>query len=117
MIISYDPKYDAIYLKFASGKVVDTIEVENIKKKTLPSQDGIIVMSLDELRKEQRMAAAAKLFEMGKLLSGAAARLAGVPRTVFLAGLAKYAVDIFRLTEDEEVTQWQRKILQREPMA
>jgi len=29
MIISYDPKYDAIYLKFASGKVVDTIEVEN----------------------------------------------------------------------------------------
>ena len=29
MIISYDPKYDAIYLKFVSGKVVDTIEVEN----------------------------------------------------------------------------------------
>ena len=66
-------------------------------------------MSPDELRTEQRMAAAAKLFEMGKLSSGAAARLAGVPRTVFLAGLANYAVDTFHLTEDEEVTPKAKK--------
>jgi len=48
-----------------------------------------------------RMAAAAKLFEMGQLSSGAAARLAGVPRVVFLSKLAEYGVDTFRLTEED----------------
>jgi len=28
MRISYDPKYDVMYLKFIDGKVADTIEVE-----------------------------------------------------------------------------------------
>lgn len=46
-----------------------------------------------------RMAAAAKLFELGRLSSGAAARLAGVPRTVFLSRLYDYGVDTFCLTE------------------
>jgi len=48
-----------------------------------------------------RMAAAMKLYELGQLSSGAAARLAGVPRVVFLARLADYGVDAFRLTEQE----------------
>lgn len=48
-----------------------------------------------------RMAAAAKLRELGQLSSGAAARLAGVPRVVFLMRLADYGVDTFRLTEEE----------------
>ena len=48
-----------------------------------------------------RMAAAVKLFEMGQLSSGAAARLAGVPRVVFLSRLGDYGVDNFRLTEEE----------------
>lgn len=48
-----------------------------------------------------RMAAAIKLFELGQLSSGAAARLAGVPRVVFLTKLADYGVDTFRLTEEE----------------
>jgi len=54
----------------------------------------------DEAGAALRMAAAVKLFELGQLSSGAAARLAGVPRVVFLARLADYAVDTFRLTED-----------------
>jgi predicted HTH domain antitoxin len=48
-----------------------------------------------------RMAAAAKLFEMGRLSSGAAAQLAGLPRTLFLTLLADYGVDTFRLTEED----------------
>jgi predicted HTH domain antitoxin len=47
------------------------------------------------------MAAAAKLFEMQRLSSGAAARLAGLPRTLFLTLLADYGVDTFRLTEED----------------
>lgn len=52
-----------------------------------------------------RLAAAVKLYELGQLSSGAAARLAGVPRVVFLARLADYGVDTFQLTE----TQLQRE--------
>ncbi len=48
-----------------------------------------------------RLAGAIKLFEMGRLSSGAAARVAGIPRTVFLTRLADFGVDTFRLTEDD----------------
>ncbi len=50
---------------------------------------------------ELRMAAAVKFFEMGRMSSGAAAKLAGIPRVVFLSKLADYSVDTFRLTEDD----------------
>jgi predicted HTH domain antitoxin len=50
---------------------------------------------------ELRLAAAAKLYELGRISSGAAAALAGVPRTLFLMKLADYGVDTFRLTEEE----------------
>jgi predicted HTH domain antitoxin len=48
-----------------------------------------------------RMAAATKLFELGRLSSGAAAQLAGIPRVLFLSRLADYGVDTFNLTEDD----------------
>ncbi len=50
---------------------------------------------------ELLMAAAVKLYELGRLSSGAAAQLAGVPKVIFLSKLANYGVDTFRLTEDE----------------
>lgn len=50
---------------------------------------------------EVKMLAAAKLFEMKRLSSGAAARLAGVPRTLFLQRLADYGVAALDLTEEE----------------
>lgn len=54
-----------------------------------------------EVGETLRMAAAVKLFELGQLSSGAAARLAGIPRVVFLARLADYGVDTFSLTKEQ----------------
>lgn len=50
---------------------------------------------------ELRLAAAIKLFELERLSSGAAARLAGIPRTVFLTRLADYGVDTFRQSRQD----------------
>ena len=50
---------------------------------------------------ELLLAAAVKLYELGRLSSGAAARLAGIPRPVFLMKLAEYGVDTFRMTKED----------------
>ncbi len=42
--------------------------------------------------REMRMLAAVKLFELGRLSSGRAAELAGLPRVEFLLSLARYKV-------------------------
>jgi predicted HTH domain antitoxin len=42
-----------------------------------------------------------ELFEVGRLSSGAAAELAGVPKPLFLVRLGDYGVTTFRQTEDE----------------
>ena len=55
----------------------------------------------EQLGAELRLAAAVKLYELGRISSGAAAKLAGIPRALFLTKLADYGVDTFRLTEEE----------------
>ncbi|MGL5794409.1 MAG: UPF0175 family protein [Waterburya sp.] len=55
----------------------------------------------ENLSKEVLIVAAIKLYELGRLSSGAAAHLAGIPRVVFLSKLADYSVATFRLTEAE----------------
>ena len=58
-------------------------------------------MSSEQFAVELRITAAVKLYELGRLYSGAAAKLAGVPRTILLMKLADYGVDTFRMTEEE----------------
>ena len=68
----------------------------------IPEETALLLhMSVEELGRKLQMAAAAKLYEMGELSSGAAAQLAGIPRTVFFSRLADYGIDTFRLSEDE----------------
>jgi predicted HTH domain antitoxin len=50
---------------------------------------------------EMRMLAAVKLYEMGRLSTGAAAEFAGIPKPVFLQRLGDYGVPVFDMTEDE----------------
>ncbi len=58
--------------------------------------------SQDDFSKELKIAAAVKLYEIGKLSSGKAARLAGVNKVSFLKILGKYRVSISTLEEFEE---------------
>lgn len=55
----------------------------------------------EEISQEIRMAAAAKLYELGKLSSGRAAELAGISRVRFLHSLARYGVALFNLSDDD----------------
>lgn len=48
-----------------------------------------------------RLAAAIKMYELGRLSAGAAAALAGVPVPVLLSHLGEYQVAAFRLSGDE----------------
>jgi predicted HTH domain antitoxin len=55
----------------------------------------------EQLSRDLVLVAAVKLYELGRLSSGAAAKLAGIPRVVFLSKIADYGVDTFRLTEEQ----------------
>lgn len=57
--------------------------------------------SPDEIGGEILLFAAIKLYETGKLSSGAAAQLAGIPKPLFLTRLSDYGVNTFELTEEE----------------
>ena len=58
-------------------------------------------LSGEDAAKELRVAAAMKLYELGRLSSGAAAWLAGIARAAFLSRLAEYGIPTFRQPEDE----------------
>ena len=74
----------------------------------IPCADEILISLKEDsaaFADDLRMSAAAKFYEMGRLSSGRAAELAGLPRVVFLKRLAEYGVSVFDesrkdLTED-----------------
>ena len=55
----------------------------------------------EALGKELLFAAAVKLYELGRLSSGAAAELASVPKPLFLAKLSDYGVCTFDLKKED----------------
>ena len=58
-------------------------------------------LSPDQFREEAKMLIAVKLYEMGRLSTGAAAKLAGIPKPLFLTKLADYGVATFDLSDEE----------------
>jgi len=58
-------------------------------------------MDLDTFARDVMTLAAVKLFELGKLSSGQAARLAGMERVEFLLALREYQVSPFQTTVEE----------------
>jgi predicted HTH domain antitoxin len=60
-----------------------------------------VQVDLQAAAADVRIAAGMKLFELGRLSSGAAALLAGVSRVEFLDRLAEFGVNAFEMTEEE----------------
>lgn len=55
----------------------------------------------EELGRDLRLYAALMLFRLGKLSSGAAAELAGVPRVMFLDLCNEYGIPVSQISPDE----------------
>jgi predicted HTH domain antitoxin len=77
---------------------VQTVTIEYLEEVRLS-----LNLQSDQMADEIRMAAAAKLFELGRLSSGRAAQLAGVPRVRFLQELGRFGVASITIDEAELV--------------
>ena len=55
----------------------------------------------EELARDVRLYSALMLFRLGKLSSGAAAEMAGLPRVVFLDLCAEYDIPVTQITGDD----------------
>jgi predicted HTH domain antitoxin len=66
-------------------------------------EEAVLALDLppEDLKQEILTVAAIKLYELGRLSSGAAAHLMGLSQPDFLSRLTDYGVDTFRLTEAE----------------
>ncbi|MGL4502294.1 MAG: UPF0175 family protein [Planktothrix sp.] len=73
-------------------------------------EESLIALNLnqEQMVAELRLAAAIKFYELGRLSSGAAAQLAGLPKPVFLQNFSEYGVETFNLTEAKvlEELEW-----------
>ena len=56
--------------------------------------------SPEQFNEEAKFLVAVKLYELGQLSSGAADKLTGILKPLFLMKLADYGVDTFHLTEE-----------------
>ena len=65
----------------------------------------------EELSRDLRLYAALMMFRLGKLSSGAAAELAGVPRVMFLDLCAEYGIAISQINSDD----LRQEVLRDEP--
>lgn len=69
----------------------------NIPDQTLEA----LQLSPEEFGKEMCLVTAIKLYELGKLSSGAAAEFAGISRVEFLSKLSHYGVNTFNYSQED----------------
>ena len=71
---------------------------------TIDYSDEILLAlrcSPKQFSEEAKLLVAVKLYELGRLSSGAAAKLADIPNPLFLMKLADYDVDAFQPIEED----------------
>ncbi len=64
---------------------------------------------------EARMILASKLYEMGRLSSGQAARLVGISRREFIETVGTYGVSVFQYSPEEPTAQEVEKLVEEKP--
>lgn len=75
-----------------------------MKTVTLSYPDGLpqtLKLSDSEFNEEIKFLAAAKLYELGKISSGKAAKLAGLDRVSFLEKLGRYKIPAINIQAEE----------------
>lgn len=78
-----------------------------MKQLTIEYPDDLLIAlgsTVEQFQAEARLALAAKMFELGRLSSGKAARLAGMDRVAFLMSLHRLNVAVLDL-DDEEMAE------------
>jgi predicted HTH domain antitoxin len=71
---------------------------------TIPYTDDILLSlkeTKDQFEENAKLLLALKLYELGKISSGKAAKLAGLDRITFLLTLNKYKISPFQMDIDE----------------
>lgn len=75
-----------------------------MKTVTIPYPEGLpqtLKLSDSEFAKEVRFLAAAKLYEIGKISSGKAAKIAGLDKVSFLEKLGRYKMPAINIQAEE----------------
>ena len=76
--------------------------MEDILTIRLPNEiSKMLNRTPEEMCRDMRIYAALMLFRLGKLSSGAAALMAGIPRVMFLDLCAEYDIPISQITPEE----------------
>ncbi len=91
LVLLHFPRFGQVLLA-GSAAARDT---EHMKTMCIPYPDTLpeaLHLSSSEFEREARMAMAVKLFDTGRLSSGQAAELAGLPRVHFLYELGRWGV-------------------------
>lgn len=70
-----------------------------------PEFEKSVHLTKEELEGLIRLMAALKMFELGKISSGKAAELAGIPRVEFFEACSRYKVSLFNYTEEESTNE------------
>ena len=79
-----------------------------MKSLSLPYPDDLesaVQLTPDEFAAQIKLMAALKMFELGKLSSGKAAELAGMPRVEFFEMCGRYRVPVFNYELDSLETE------------
>lgn len=80
------------------------MNVMKVRQATIRYPEALLVglkTTPERFEKEAALVLAAKLYEMRKISSGMAARIAGMDRLSFLFALQRYDVPVVDLTEEE----------------